>query len=146
MSQESVEIVRRTMEIGDEGARRGDPGAAFDQCVAQGLITPNLEWRAGRRGGIGVPGLGDVAGREGYVESIRTFTEDFEDYSTEYEIIDAGNNRVVVITSAQGTGKGSQVRVEMRMGMIFTLEAGRIVRVILFMEPDEALKAAGLRE
>jgi ketosteroid isomerase-like protein len=147
MSQENVEVVRRTMEIGEAGARTGDPGAAFDQCVAQGLITSNLEWRAGRRAGIGVAGLGDVAGREGYVESIRTLTEDFEEMAWEYEqIVDAGHNRVVMIIRWQGTGKGSGVHVEMRTGMVFTLEAGRIVRVTLFMNPDEALKAAGLRE
>jgi ketosteroid isomerase-like protein len=147
MSEENVETVRRFIEIADEGLRRGDPGAGFDQCVAQGLISSNLEVRGGRRAGNGVAGLDDVAGREGYVEFLRTFTEEFENYASECEqIIDAGNNRVVAITSSQGTGKGSRVRVEMRVGMVFALEAGCIVWVTLFIKPDEALKAAGLRE
>jgi ketosteroid isomerase-like protein len=147
MSEENVEIVRRTIEIAEEGVRTGDHGAAFDRCVAQGLITSNLEVMGGRRGGTGVAGLADVVGREGYVEFLRTFTEDFEDYASEYEqIIDAGNDRVVVVTSTQGTGKGSRVRVEMRAGMVFTLEAGCVVRITLFIKPDEALKAAGVRE
>jgi hypothetical protein len=94
-----------------------------------------------------VAGLDDVAGREGYVEFLLTFTEDFEDYASEYEpIIDAGNDRVVVITSTQGTGKGSRVPVEMRNGMVFTLEGGCVVGITLFIKPDEALEAAGLSE
>jgi hypothetical protein len=146
MSQENVEVVRRAMNIGEEGVRTGDPGAAFDQCVAQGLIASNLGWSAGMRGGIGVAGLDDVAGREGYVKFVRTLFEDFEDIATLYEITDAGNDRVVVITTAQMTGKASEVRVEGRAGMVFTLEAERIVGVTLFVDPDQALEAAGLRE
>ena len=147
MSEENVEIVRRAFEVLEEGVRTRDPGAAFDKCVAQGLINSDLEVMGGRRGGTGVAGLDDVAGREGYVEFLRTFTEDFEDYAAENEqIIDAGNDRVVVITSAQGTGKESRVPVEMRNGMVFTLEAGCVVRITLFIKPDDALEAAGLSE
>jgi hypothetical protein len=56
MSQENVEIVRRAFEIVQEGVRRGDPGAAFDKSVREGNSAPNLEWRAGERGGVGRPG------------------------------------------------------------------------------------------
>ena len=146
MSEENVEVVRRVIEITEEGLRTGDFGAAFDQALAEGVITSNVEWRAGRRGGVGVAGLGDVAGREGHVEIMRTLTEDFEDFVTEYEVIDAEDNGVVVITSGHLTGKRSGVRVENRRGYIYMLEAGRIVRVTAFMELDHALKAAGLSE
>jgi ketosteroid isomerase-like protein len=147
MSQENVEVVRRTFEIAEEGTRRGDPGAAFDEAVVQGLITSNLEFRGGTRGGTGVAGLDDVVGREGYVEFVARWIEDFDDHATEYEqIVDAGNDRVVAITRMRATGKGSRVPVEMRTGMLFTLEARCIVQVTLFIEPDKALEAAGLRE
>ena len=39
MSRENVEIVRRTLEIAQEGIRRGDHGAAFDEGVVKGLIA-----------------------------------------------------------------------------------------------------------
>jgi hypothetical protein len=36
MSEENVEIVRRAIEIIEEGVRTGDFGAAFDQALAEG--------------------------------------------------------------------------------------------------------------
>jgi ketosteroid isomerase-like protein len=98
----------------------------------------------GKAGGIGVAELGDVAGRDGYLATMRTITEDFEDAVTENETIDAGDDGVVVITSGHLTGKRSGVRLEDRRGYIYRLEAGGIVRVTFFMEPDHALQAAGL--
>ena len=147
MSQENVEIVRRTFEIAQEGLRRGDHGAAFDEGVREGLVASNVDWRGGARGGIGVAGLLDSTGRDGYVEFMRGFTEDFDDLTMEPEhIIDADNDRVVMMTRLCGTGKGSRARVEMVTGTVYTLEAHRIVRVVQFIEPNHALKAVGLRE
>ena len=98
MSEENVEVVRRVTEIGEEALRRDDPGAGFDNCVAEGLIATNLEYQAGTRGGIGVAGIEDVVGREGVVRFVRRWTEDFDDYETEYErFIDAGDDRVLVL-------------------------------------------------
>jgi ketosteroid isomerase-like protein len=147
MSQENVEIVRRTFEIAEEAHRRRDPGAAFDECVAQGLIASNTEWRAGPRGGIGIAGLEDFVGREGYVQFARMLTEDFDDLETEVErSIDAGDDRVLVLARASGTGRASRAPVEMRPAYICELEAARVVRVVMFMNWEIALEAAGLSE
>jgi len=147
MSPENGAIVRRAFELVQEGLRQGDVGAAFDQSVLEGIVASNFEWRAGMRGGMGVAGMGDVAGREGYIELLTTWTEDFDDFEQETEaIIDAGNDRVVGITRNRGTGKGSGAPVELRTAQVFTLEAGRIVRVDVFLKPEAALKAAGLSE
>ena len=73
MSQENVEIVRRVLELSQEGIRRRDFGRAIDEGVAAGLISSNLEWRGGGRGGAAVVGVGDEAGREGIV-AWRTFS------------------------------------------------------------------------
>jgi ketosteroid isomerase-like protein len=147
MSQENVEIVRRATDMAEEGLRRGDPGAAFDECVAEGLIASNTEWRAGPRAGIGVAGLEDFVGREGYVQFVQTVSEDFDNQETEYErFIDAGDDRVLVVTNTSATGRGSRAPVEMRMAWLFELEAGCVVRVVLFLDPKDAFKAAGLSE
>ena len=145
MSEENVEIARRTIALAEEGVRQGDPGAAFDECVAQGLIAPSLEWKGGSRGGAAVVGLDDVVGREGYVEFMHRWSEGFDNYAIESEqVIDAGGDRVVATTRASGTGKGSRARVEMRAGMVCTFDAQCVVRISLFLDPDEALGAAGL--
>jgi ketosteroid isomerase-like protein len=147
MSQENMEVVRRTLEISAEGIRRRDFGAAFDQGVVEGLISPDLEWKGGRRAGVGVAGLGDAVGREGMVGFMDRWTEDFDDFAMETEeVIDAGNDQVVAITRQHGTGKGSGAPVEMHPGMVFMLQDRRIVRVTIYIQSAKALKAAGLSE
>jgi len=147
MRQENVEVVRRAFDILNEGARHGDPGAAFDQSLGEGLIVSTLDLRGGRTAGSGVAGIGDFVGRKGYVEFTRTLTEDLEGYEIEVEqIMDAGNDRVVLITRSRATDKESQGPVEMRTGAVFTLAGRHIVRVDLFGEPDDALQAGGLSE
>jgi ketosteroid isomerase-like protein len=147
MSQENVEVVRRAFEIFAEAVRQADPGAGFDKCVREGLVASDLEWRAGVRGGVGVAGIDDFAGRDGFIEFMRRWTEDFDDFAIEAEeIIDAGNARVVAIARQHGTGKSSRATVRIRTGAIYTLDARRIVRVELFLQPSDALHAAGLRE
>jgi len=145
MSQENVEVVRRAFEIVQEGVRRGDHGAAFDEGVREGIIASNLEWRAGKRGGVGLVGVEDDVGRDGYVQFMRRWTEDFEDLAVQLEeIIDVDNDCVVAITSWDGIGKGSHAPVTMHTGMVCTLEARRIVRSVLFLDPNHAFRAAGL--
>jgi hypothetical protein len=77
-------------------------------------LVADAEW-------MPVPGFAGPAvyrGREGFVEFMRTWTEDFEDWSIRLErLIDAGNDRVVALLHQWATGKGSGVPVE------FALEA-----------------------
>ena len=144
MSRENVGVVRRVSEIFQS---ERDLGAAFDRCVREGLIAPNAEWRGGARGGRAVAGMENVVGRDGYVDMMRRFAEGFEDLGQEFErIIDAGDDHVVVVARVFGTGKVSGAPVEWRLAYVFWLEAGRITRTDPYMEPDEALKAVGLRE
>jgi ketosteroid isomerase-like protein len=145
MSRENVEIVRRVLEIARDGVQ--DPAAAFDECVREGILASNVEWRAGGRGGMAVAGLDDVVGREGYLNFVRIWTEDFDDLALETEeIIDTDSDRVLAITRFSGVGKGSQAPVKIRMALVCALEARRIVRVTPFINPDHALKAMGLSE
>jgi ketosteroid isomerase-like protein len=81
------------------------------------------------------------------VEFIRTWTEDFSDFTLEVEdVIEADENRVVVIQRQSGTGKASGAPVDLRTASIFTLGAGQVVRIAIFLDPAKALQAAGLRE
>jgi ketosteroid isomerase-like protein len=140
MSEENMEVVRRLLEIVD-----ADRAAGVDQCVREGLLASNFEWRGGERGGRAVAGMEDTVGRDEYVEMMRRFSEDFEDFTTELEqIIDAGDDRVVAMTRSSATGKLSGAPVEMRMAHVYWLAGGRVVRVDSFLEPGEALRAAGL--
>jgi ketosteroid isomerase-like protein len=115
MSEENVEIVRRVFEEFQAGMERGDPGALFDsETVAddyEWITDAPLDGRSVRRG------------REGFVEFMRTWTEEFEDWSIQVERwIDAGDDRVVAHASV-GNRKGERGagRAESRPG----LRAGR---------------------
>jgi ketosteroid isomerase-like protein len=81
---------------------------------------------------MGVAGIDDFAGRDGYMEFTRRWTEDFEEFALEPEqIVGADDDRVVVTTHTRGAGKGSGATVDMRTAWVVTLEAGRIVNVVL---------------
>jgi hypothetical protein len=77
---------------------------------------------------------------------MRRWSEDFDDLVVESEeIIDTDNDRVVVTARWYGTGKGSGIPVELRHGAVCTLETRRVKRVELFIAPNDALQAVGLR-
>ena len=147
MPQGNVEVVRRVFKFAQEGLRRGDHRAAFDEGVAAGVLSPSLEWRAGARGGVGVAGIRDAVGREGYVQFTRTWTEDFEEFQMEpEEIVDAGADGVAVVVHQRAIGKGSGAAVDMRASMILVLESACVVRIDVFLDSTTAFKAAGLRQ
>jgi ketosteroid isomerase-like protein len=139
MSQENVEIVRRVFEEFQAGMERGDPGAGFDtEAVADDseFITA-----------VPIEGRSVWRGRDGFVEFMRAWTEDFDDYSTRVErLIDAGDDRVVALTRLTATGKASGVPVELNLGVVCDLEDGRIARVRNYLSHAEAIEAVGLRE
>ena len=147
MSRENVEIVRRLIAMGQEGIQSGDVDRALDEAVAAGLMSPDCEWRGGARGGASVVGVGNEVGSKGIGEFLRTWIEDFSDYTLEVEeVIEADENRVVAIQRQGGTGKASGAPVDLRTGSIYTLRAGQVVRIAIFLDPAKALQAAGLSE
>ena len=139
MSQKDVEIVRRTFAAFQEGLASGNPAAPFDA----GLIASDSEWILP----LEAPGLRSVyRGREEFIEFMRTWTEDF-DWSIELdEVIDAGKGRIVITTHQRAIGKASGVPVELRMGALWELEGGQVIRIENFFDPADAFRVAGLSE
>jgi ketosteroid isomerase-like protein len=140
MSQEKVEVVRRVFEAFRKGMERGDLGAWFDSED----IADEAEWIT-PPGALG--GLGTYRGREGFLEFMRIWTENFEDWSVELEgLIDADDDRVVGLFRQRATGKRSGVPVELHQALVYELERGRVIRIRNYIDPAEALKAVGLPE
>jgi ketosteroid isomerase-like protein len=139
MSQENVETVRRGFAEFQAGLARGDPGAFFDLEV----VSSDAEWVMPPA----TPGFRRVyRGRDEFLEFMRTWTEDF-DWSIELErVIDAGDDRVVAVFHQQAIGEGSGAAVELHMALLYELEGGRVIRMRNFLDPADALKAAGLQE
>jgi uncharacterized protein len=132
MSQENVEIVRRTVEA----ILRGD----WEQAAH--LLDPDAE------------GHGTVGGlSEGEVlRGVTQFRQSFEQEDAEAwderrleaeEFIDAGH-RVVVLVREFRRGRGSGIELETDTAVVFEVRDGRVVRIQGYMDRAEALKAAGL--
>jgi ketosteroid isomerase-like protein len=132
MSQENVEIVRRTMV---EVANRGDVDALDD------LATADYEWRNARD----LPGGGVHRGREAVKAHLREYLDMWETYTlAEERVIDAGE-QVVQLCQLHATGKGSGVTLDTPIAYVHTLRGGKFARTMAFVHHAEALEAAGLR-
>jgi ketosteroid isomerase-like protein len=139
MSEENVEIVTRSFEAFQEGMRRGDLAVWFDSED----LADDFEWVIPPE----VVGLGTYRGREGFLEFMRAWTEDYENWSIDLErVIDAGEDRVVGVFHHRATGRASGVPIELVQGIVWELADGRVVRMRNYMTPAEALEAAGLSE
>jgi ketosteroid isomerase-like protein len=118
---------------------RGDPGGGLDPEA----FAEDFEWIVPTP----LDGRSVWHGREGFIEFTRLWTEQFEHWSIWIErVIDAGEDRVVVLTRQSATGKGSGVPVELSLGQVWELEAGRVVQLRNYFGHAEALEAAGLSE
>jgi ketosteroid isomerase-like protein len=95
----------------------------------------------------GLEGRTVWVGRDGFVEFMRTWTEQFEGWSLQVErLIDADDDRAGALTRQSATGKESGVPVELNLGMVYELKAGRVIRVRAYLTHAEAIEAAGLSE
>ena len=138
MSRENVEIAQRLFEEFQAGLARGDPGAWFESD----LVADDYEWIVPTP----LDGRSVWRGREGFVEFILTWTEQFDDWSIQVERwIDAGENRVVALTRQSAVEKGSGVPVELNLGQVWEFEAGRLERVMAYLSHAETLEAVGLQ-
>ena len=134
-----MEIVRRLAEAIQREMEHDDPGAIFDT----GLLADDWQWVLQSP----FEGKSVWSGRQEWVEFIRAWTGEFEEYSIQFEpVIDAGADRVVAIYRQRATGKGSGVPVEWHGGVVTELRDGHAIRTTNYPSHAEALEAAGLSE
>jgi|SRR5215207_801255 len=139
MSQENLEIAQQLFAEFQAGLERDEPGSWFDPD----LVADDYEWIVPTP----LDGRSVWRGREGFVEFLRTWTEQFDDWRIQVgRWIDAGPDRVVALTRQTATGKGSGVPVELNLGQVWEFEGRRVARVRAYLSHAEALEAAGLRE
>ena len=135
MSGENVEIVRRGFEAGN----RRDVEALIE------VLDPEVEWHSALLMSL----EGEAAVYRGH-QGIRTFFRDldglFDKLHAEYpEIRDLGD-RVVAIGRISTRGKGSGAETESPIGTVIDLKNGKATQVRTYLDPKEALEAAGVSE
>ncbi len=131
MSEENVGIVRGVYSEFQDG-----------NFSLPGSLDPNIRiiWLdvvGGETETVGVQAMGKVMGIWADVYERLTLTAE--------RLIDAGD-QVVAIATWRGTGKTSGAGTEWRHGAVWTLRDGRVISVVAYSEPSDALQAAGLSE
>jgi ketosteroid isomerase-like protein len=92
-------------------------------------------------GGINV---GSFQGREGVTKLLEDYFDVFDSFRMEPEKFFDADDRIVVFVHTPARGKGSGVEVEFRPAHLWTMRAGKAVRLEVFPEREKALEAAGL--
>ena len=133
MSQENVEIVRRSWE----GFMKGDATALAvlesDVVYEDDLLPEN----AGQT----------YRGVKAMQKAWSVWREPWDVLETDIEWVRAaGTDQVVSCHRARMRGKGSGIKAELRYAYLWRFRAGKIVYCKSFGDPSEALEAAGLSE
>jgi ketosteroid isomerase-like protein len=132
MSQENVEIVRRSIEAWNAGDLRA--------WLALFSSEAEIDWSRAR-----APFKGVYRGHGELKALWKEFWSTFEDVQIEtHGFIETGSE---VVVSNTGHSRGREgIEVIARSTFVFTVENGQITRLRMFQERSEALEAAGLSE
>ncbi len=127
MSQENVEVVRQAYEA----FNRRDLSAMLER------IHPDVELQTT---------VETHRGHTGVADWVRAADQVFDSLAmTVEETIDL-DDRVLAAVRERAGGKGSGIEIDQRFTHVWTLRAGRVVRLQAFTERSDALKAVGLEE
>jgi ketosteroid isomerase-like protein len=135
MSEENVEAFKRAFD-------------AINRRDVDGLLSevdPEVEWHGAILMAMG--GRQTVhRGHEGVREWLRDLYETLSDFQAEYpEIRDLGD-RAVAIGRVRARGTASEAEIESPHGVVVEFKNGKAIRLRTYLDPKEALEAAGLSE
>ena len=135
MSQENVEAFKRGLEAGN----RGDVETLLE------VLDPEVTWHSALHALMG--GEATVfRGHDGIREMLRDLYEAFDEIQIEIsEIRDLGD-RLVAIGRNRARGEASGADVESPIGFVTEFKNGKAISIRNYLDPEEALEAAGRRE
>ena len=136
MSQENVEIVRTALEVFNRRDIRALEGLSQKDLEIVSMLT------AANLGGATYRGL------EAWTAYFAAMDETWDAWGIagDFELLDAGDDRVVCLCRLVGEGKHSGVPVERAVGITFSMRQARLWRIRSYLDPMDALEAVGLRE
>jgi ketosteroid isomerase-like protein len=135
MSQENLESFERATEA----ANRGEWAAMLEE------LDPDVEWYPGLLSSV-EGGRPVYRGHDGVREWIQYFEEVFAEVHTEYSDTRDLGDRIVAIGRFSARGEASGAATESPIAYIVEYENAKATRVRSYLEPQEALEAAGLSE
>ena len=131
VSPQNVEIVQ---QIFDAFSKR-------DINAALAAMHPEIEW-------VTPPGAPNPSwhGHDGVRSSLAEWAGSFDSFRLEPLEFTDTDNRVLVDVAMSVRGRGSDVDIQSHQFQVWTLSEGKVVRMEMFSEKDEALDAAGVRQ
>jgi ketosteroid isomerase-like protein len=133
--------MRRGVQMGFESLNRDDVEAAV------ALYHPEVELiMPSEFVGLGLDPAG-YRGLEGRMRFERRWIAEWGKLRYEIEeVVDLGDNRVLVLGRVKGSGPSSGAPVDNELAEILTFSAGLVIREQAFFDHGKGLEAAGLRE
>jgi ketosteroid isomerase-like protein len=135
MSQENVEAFKR----GTEAYNRRDVDGLLNE------LDPEVEWHSA----LLIPFGGEATssrGHDGVREVLREVYEALAEIHLEYSDTRDLGDRIVGIGRIRTQGKQSGAVTEMAFGTVTDMKNGKAIRIWTYLDPQEALQAAGLQE
>ena len=133
MSQENVEIVTGFMQAWSD----------HDRAEIARYLHPNAVFHSPTTNVVGET----FYGREQILGALDQWAEEWAAIRWEVEeYIDVAEHRVVTLHKAIATGRASGVEVVRELAGVIDIREGHVVRHWIYLDRNEALEAAGLRE
>ncbi len=142
MSQENVEVVRRSYESFNRWAVHPDVEPFLNPEV-QSLLHPEVEFHTYAN----APEAGIYRGPDAVIEYNQRLFEQFESLRVDVEeVVDAGDRVVVVSTQHAIPKGGGQQEIHVHMAEVWTVRDGLLAERHSYSTKVEALEAVALRE
>jgi ketosteroid isomerase-like protein len=135
MSQENVEAFKR----GIDAYNRRDIEALLRE------LDPGVEWYPALEVLLGGEAV-VYRGHEGVRKLIRSTDEALGEIHVEFSNVQDMGHRIVAVGHVRTRGKGSGAETESPVGCVAELQDGKPIQIRTYLDPEEALEAAGLRE
>lgn len=114
--------------------RRGDISAVLEK-VDPGVVTERA---------APLPDPVVYHGHEGLLRTLTEWTEDFEDFDLEADgLFDEGDGRIVARIIQRARGRGSGAKVEGEFWFVHETAGGKLLRLTMFADRDQAFALAG---
>ena len=130
MSQENVDLTRRAF----------DAVARGDLTFVQELMAPDVVIVQPPE----VPDAKTYEGRDAAISSWADWPQQWEDFRLELvEVIDVDEDTVISVTRQRGRGRDSGIEMEFEVFFVAHAREGLMVRLEMFFDREQALRAAG---
>jgi ketosteroid isomerase-like protein len=149
VSQENVEIVRSLQPPPGVDLVEVFEGERFERLPVfadpRGLLDPSFEcsFIAGESAGSLTL---SYRGVQGFIEGWREWLAAWSTYRVETADPIDGGDKVVVPVRVHARTRRGDVEMEHTPGVVWTLDSGKVVRMELYLNGADALKAVGLEE